>query len=310
MVGLPRLEAQLFMQSHRVFFPILVLLCLCPAFGETAPWQDGIILSVEISSAYTEVAVAVSDTLYVCRPLDTGKMSQFLAGAAGRKYNYARVNARDVRAGAKAQMAFLSDGTAWLRSERGLEYLSEVVSQRYYPTQSGSETKEQQAQSRAAPTQSNSDPMPTKKAEPESERPTPQRNVAPPTGSQEKVLLVQNSGFVELDALEARQRDTNGSRIYSVPGKAATARTHSSRPAFLVPTDLARDLELYQLEVADDSRIMVFSVKGQQVAFPTAITIETVSEGVSRVSPSVDLAPGEYALSPKTSNASFLFGID
>jgi hypothetical protein len=123
-------------------------------------------------------------------------------------------------------------------------------------------------------------------------------------------LLVQNSSFVQLEALEARQRDTNGSRIYSLAGAAATTRTRFPRPAFLVPTDLARELELYQLEVVDNSRIMVYSSKNQRVAFPTAITIDAVSDGVSRISPSADLAPGEYTLSPKSSNRVFLFGID
>ena len=406
------------MPSRRVLFSLLVILCLHPAFGETAPWQDGVILSVDVSSAYTDVAiaVAVSETLYVCRPFDTSVLGAISSGLANKKYNYVGVNSRDVRAGAAAKMAFFSNGTAKLLSEGGKQYACEVVSQRYYHSQTSPQQAQTLAASTLAPPQNNSvarpaarnagasqtatlhgrvssvmcyggvchgefngeartpngvsynvsgtldndgnlegtllkdgtfvttirqqlsnvsglvtangqvveingqivvpssnDPTVLKEAEPEARRPTLQYNVATSTGelaSGARVLLLQNFGFVELEALDASQRDTNGSRIYSLPGKASTVRARSSRPAFLVPTDLAHELELYQLEVADDSRFMVFFVKNQRVAFPTAITVEAVSDGVSRVSPSADLAPGEYVLTPKSSNKSFVFGID
>jgi hypothetical protein len=138
------------------------MLCLRPTFGETAPWQDGVILSVEISPAYTDVAVAVSDTVYVCRPFDTSalgavhraldSLNRGLEGKDAIKYYYVGVNARDVRAGARAQMAFFSNGTAKLLSAGGQQFACEIISQRYYPSETKSETNAVQTQAPAPTT--------------------------------------------------------------------------------------------------------------------------------------------------------------
>jgi hypothetical protein len=317
----------------------LSLLTWSPVFGETAPWQQGTVVSVEqkfdqpspnyrctgtvqengtVSSTchpgppikYWEVTIRLENQVLVIRPyvMASGVVA-FLRGVNHQDLkDY--VLPPGVSAGITAEVAVFSNGTVTLQNGNGRNYGGDIVSQTLVPQQKAEAV-------RTAPTilapPKNGDPIVIKKHEPEPERPTLQRSVTRATEDlslQPKVLLLQNSGFLELEALEAHQQDANDSRIYSMPGRRATARTHSSRPAFLVPTDLARELELYQLEVTDDSRLMVFSVKNQQVAFPTAITIETVSDGVSRVSLSADLAPGEYVLSPKSSNNSFLFGID
>ncbi len=142
---------------------------------------------MDISSAYTDVSVAVSDTLYVCRPFDSsvlgavvGTFGALTSGGWDRLkpqtpkiHGYVAVNARNVRAGAKAQMAFFNNGTARLLSEGGQQYACEVVSQRYYPRETGMEPK---AEAPAAPTVippgNNSDSIGPKKTKPESERPT------------------------------------------------------------------------------------------------------------------------------------------
>jgi len=136
------------------------------------------------------------------------------------------------------------------------------------------------------------------------------RSVAP--GS--KVVLLENSDFVELEVQEARSQDIgDGAAVYSFPGDSSPARANSKTPVLLVlaESDSAAvgNVELSRLQVGKGTRQIAYSLTKNRSASSIPISITAVSATVRKISVREPLPVGEYVVLLENSNRGFLFTI-
>jgi hypothetical protein len=103
-----------------------------------------------------------------------------------------------------------------------------------------------------------------------------------------------------------------GATIYRVQGPHSPVRVRQGdRLVFVVrlnPGGDPRQFQLYRLESRMGYRQTQPSMGGTPPALP--VTINKIGDSVYEITPARALYPGEYAVSPMTSNESYCFGVD
>jgi hypothetical protein len=150
---------------------------------------------------------------------------------------------------------------------------------------------------------------------PRADVPQPVRqSVTPSVASGSKVVLIENSDFVELEVQEARSQDIgDGAAVDSFTGTASPARVASNRPVFLVlaESDSAAvgNVELSRLQVGKGTRQIAYSLTKNRSASSIPISITPVSATVRRINVRDPLPPGEYVVLLENSHRGFLFEV-
>ena len=111
-------------------------------------------------------------------------------------------------------------------------------------------------------------PVPKLYVDPPAPR-SPQANV--PVKSASKVVLLDNSDFVDLEVQEAQSQDIgDGAALFSFTGDASPVRAGSDKPVFLVLADsqaaMPANVELSRLQVGQGSRQLAYSLAKKRSA--------------------------------------------
>jgi hypothetical protein len=148
----------------------------------------------------------------------------------------------------------------------------------------------------------------------------PAPRVATPVGSSSKpltsgprVVLLENSDFVDLDVQEFKSQDIgDGAALYSFSGDAAHTRIGSNPPVFLVLADGDAEMgrpELSRLQAGKGTRQIAYSLTKNRSASSLAVTVTQVSATVQKIRATEPLPPGEYVVLVENSNRGFLFAV-
>jgi len=129
-----------------------------------------------------------------------------------------------------------------------------------------------------------------------------------------RVVLIENSDFVELEVQEARSQDIgDGAAVYSFTGDASPSRVASNRPVLLVlaESDAAatENVEASRLQVGEGTRQMAYSPTMRRSASSIRLSITQVSATVRKVNVLDPLPPGEYVVLLENSRRGFLFAV-
>ena len=147
------------------------------------------------------------------------------------------------------------------------------------------------------------------------ELPQPVRpSVTPSVTSSSKVVLLENSDFVELEVQEIRSQEIgDGAAVYSFTGDASPARVGSRSPVFLVLAESASatggNVELSRLQVGKGTRQIAYSLTKSRSASSIPVSITQVSATVRRINMRDPLPPGEYVILLENSRRGFLFAV-
>jgi hypothetical protein len=155
----------------------------------------------------------------------------------------------------------------------------------------------------------------TSEAAPKPELPPPPRpEPAAPVTLASKVVLLENSDFVDLEVQQAMSRDIgDGAVLYLFTGNSSRIRAGSGKPVFLVLADsesaMPANVELSRLQVAHGTRQLAYSLAKNRSASSLPITVTQVSATVRKFNVTEPLPPGEYVVLLQNSNRGFLFAV-
>jgi hypothetical protein len=132
--------------------------------------------------------------------------------------------------------------------------------------------------------------------------------------SSSKVVLLENSDFIDMEALEIRSQDIgDGAVAYSFAGEASPTRPGSKRPVFLVLAEgdaaAGGDPEVSRLQVGKGTRQMAYSLTKGHSASSVPIGVTQVSATLRKIAIRQPLPPGEYVVLLQNSNRGFLFSV-
>ena len=155
----------------------------------------------------------------------------------------------------------------------------------------------------------------TREVAPKAEAPQPIRpTLTPSVASGSKVVLLENSDFVELEAQEIKSQDIgDGAAVYSFTGDSSPVRVGAKTPVFLVLAEsesaTGGSIELSRLQVGKGTRQLAYSLTKNRSASSIPISITAVSATVRRVNVREPLPSGEYVVLLENSHRGFLFTI-
>lgn len=129
-----------------------------------------------------------------------------------------------------------------------------------------------------------------------------------------KVVLLENSDFLELETQEIKSQDIgDGAVIYSFTGDSSQTRAASNNPVFLVmaesDTTAGGNVELSRLQVSKGIRQMPYSLTKNRSASSIPIIVTQVSATLRKVNVRQPLPPGEYVVLLENSHRGFLFAV-
>jgi len=141
--------------------------------------------------------------------------------------------------------------------------------------------------------------------------PRPQ-TVATRAASASKVVLLENSDFLELETQEINSKDIgDGAALYSFTGDSSQSRAASNNPVFLVmaesDTATGGNVELSRLQVGRGIRELASAKNRSASSIPIIVT--QVSATIRKVNVREPLAPGEYVILLENSHRGFLFAV-
>jgi hypothetical protein len=132
--------------------------------------------------------------------------------------------------------------------------------------------------------------------------------------SSTKVVLLENSDFIDMEAQEIRSQDIgDGAVFYSFTGDASPTRPGSKTPVFLVLAEgeaaAGGDLEVSRLQVGKGTRQMAYSLTKKHSASSVPISVTQVSATLQKIAIREPLPPGEYVILLEKSSRGFLFSL-
>jgi hypothetical protein len=144
--------------------------------------------------------------------------------------------------------------------------------------------------------------------------PPPRPKAAASYTSSSKVVLLENSDFVEMEAQEIRSQDIgDGAASYSFTGDASPTRPGSKTPVFLVLAEgdaaAGGNPEVSRLQVGRGTRQMAYSLTKKHSASSVPISVTQVSATLRKIAIREPLPPGEYVVLLENSNRGFLFSV-
>ena len=121
--------------------------------------------------------------------------------------------------------------------------------------------------------------------------------------------LKHASDLVPTEAVLAREEKKKVDITYIVPGAASSVKTPLASPIFLMQGDkISPDrLGLYKLETKNGRREILIGPKKQPK--PIRIEVSRLTGNVFKIEVGESLEPGEYSLSPESSNQTFCFQV-
>ena len=144
--------------------------------------------------------------------------------------------------------------------------------------------------------------------------PPPRAKATAPVTSASKVVLLENSDFLDLEVQEFKSQDIgDGAALYSFTGDSSQTRIGSNTPVFLAlavsEAAMAGNLELSRLQVGQGTRQMAYSLTKNRSASSLPILVTQVSATIRKVNVRDPLPPGEYVVLLEHSNRGFLFSV-
>ncbi len=229
---------------------------------------------------FWNVTVDVGNKRFVVRPVPPPG-SLYLLSQGGTEYVDPQLTAPSA-----VEVAIISTKSVRLKADGGKEIFAMVESQKLLST-----------------------PEVPPKVDPP---PPPRPQAIAPATSTSKVVLLENSDFVELEVQEIKSQDIgDGAVLYSFTGDSSPARVGSSTPVFLVTADDAAggNVELSRLQVGQGTRQMAYSLTKNRSASSIPITVAQVSATLRKVNVQEPLSPGQYVVLLENSNRGFLFAV-
>ncbi len=125
--------------------------------------------------------------------------------------------------------------------------------------------------------------------------------------------LLQAGKLIPVEVTEAKQEDRKDGTVFVIAGAASPVRTPMAEPMFLFQSQniAASSLELYRLEVNGANREVspAGGKKRKNGARPLRLDVTQLSSTLFRIEAYETLDPGEYSLSPNSSNTAFCFSV-
>ncbi|MBZ5677887.1 MAG: hypothetical protein LAP61_26870 [Acidobacteriia bacterium] len=151
-------------------------------------------------------------------------------------------------------------------------------------------------------------------SKPESAPPPRPQAFAAWAPSSDKVVLLENSDFLDLETQEIKSQDIgDGAVLYSFAGASSPVRVASNKPVFLVMAESESasggNMELSRLQVGQGARQMPYSLTRNRSASSLPITVTQPSVTLRKVNVRDPLPPGEYVILVENSNRGFLFEV-
>lgn len=135
----------------------------------------------------------------------------------------------------------------------------------------------------------------------------------PKPPKQDVPYLLQAGKLIPVESTQAKEDDRKEGPVFVIDGAASPVKTPMAMPIFLFDSgSLApQSLELYKLDVNGDHREVSTggTKKRKNAARPIKLSITQLDTHLYRVESYESLDPGEYSLSPNSSNQAFCFAV-
>ena len=140
-----------------------------------------------------------------------------------------------------------------------------------------------------------------------------QQYSGPKPPKQDIPYLLQAGKLIAAETTQAKQEDRKGGTVFVIDGAASPVKTPMAEPIFLFDSGsmAPQSLELYKLDVNGAHREVSTggTKKRKNAARPIRLSITQLDTHLYRVESYETLDPGEYSLSPNSSNQAFCFAV-
>jgi hypothetical protein len=122
--------------------------------------------------------------------------------------------------------------------------------------------------------------------------------------------LKHGDTLVPTEAVVAKEEKKKEDSLYTINGASSPAKTPLASPILLIKSDkvIPRDLQLFKLEVKGGNRELAFPAKKPPQAIRIVVT-KLSADNIWKIEVDESLEPGEYSLSPQTSDQTFCFQV-
>jgi hypothetical protein len=126
------------------------------------------------------------------------------------------------------------------------------------------------------------------------------------------IYLVHADNLIPCETGEAVAEGKKNDQVYTFPGVSSPARTPLAEPIFIIDSDAIRadQIELYRMDVKSGHReVKVTGGSRKGGTKPIRLSVTKLDRGLYKLEAAETLDPGEYSLSPSSSNHVFCFEV-
>jgi hypothetical protein len=126
------------------------------------------------------------------------------------------------------------------------------------------------------------------------------------------IYIVHANNLVPTETGDATQEGKKNDQVYTFPGTSSSARTPLAEPIFILDSDTIKpdSVELYRMDVRSGHReVKVTGGSRKSGNKALRLSVTKLDRGLYKLEAAETLDPGQYSLSPSSSNHVFCFEV-